>query len=238
MIAFALENICYIVTFPLNDYLYDQEIVYFEQAKQKESSDGHISKTSPTNNDDYYKWIDNNLKVELLSKMCVFMQLLHQFSTVARHYWLMNEGIYLYNLLNLTKHKKKLSSIGFFFILGWGVPSVVVMAYVVGRMMHVDELKQFAESEGREWRNEASDCWHVLDSYTVIPQIPVILSVCINTIIFCAVVKTVSSKMKRETKSNFSVTHKEIDKQNPSYMITTKYSAFENLGPAPNFGHF
>ena len=64
--------------------------------------------------------------------------------------------------------------------------------------MHVDGLKQIAKLDNREWRNEISDCWHLIDHYLLIPQIPVIISVCINTIIFSAVVKTVSAKMKRE----------------------------------------
>ena len=80
--------------------------------------------------------------------------------------------------------------------------------------MHVDQLKIDAEKDDREWRDEVSDCWGMIEGYLVIPQIPVILSTSINTIIFCAVVKTVSAKMKREkTGKNFSITHKEIDKQ-------------------------
>ena len=91
-------------------------------------------------------------------------------------------------------------------------------------MMHIDELKIQAKQNNREWRNEVSDCWNMIQDYLIIPQIPVILSTSINTIIFCAVVKTVSSKMKRENSTkNFSITHKEIDKQNPSLIVTTKY---------------
>ena len=146
--------------------------------------------------------------------LCILWTLLGRFSQLANYFWLMNEGIYLYNLLNLTRLLGDCSMRGFLFI-GWGIPLFFILINVL-----IASIERYHENSSgnfsiytsglanttiighnqlaSDYEKQTKICWEIGQVFNFIVQIPIIISIFINFVIFVAVSRTISSKMRKD----------------------------------------
>ncbi|TRY55778.1 hypothetical protein DNTS_025634 [Danionella cerebrum] len=103
-----------------------------------------------------------------------------QFCILSNYFWLLVEGLYLQTLLALTfvSHRKYFWC---YFLIGWGVPSVVLILWVLTR--------QFYDNRG---------CWDDTDNMNIwwIIKGPITTSLFANIIIFLNVIRILVQKLK------------------------------------------
>ena len=207
---------------------------------------------------------------------CIFWTLLGNFAQMANYFWLMNEGIYLYNLLNLTRMLGDCTTLTFIFI-GWCIPLMFIFLNVtihliqryhmfsqallidqnIGanttkfRRSFVNNITATAAAAtttttskiflAKDYDNQLDVCWESSSIYTNLVRIPILISVFVNFIIFIAVTKTISSKMKRDVPGGVILSIKNEEGVNlaqtgvvnnnnlaPGYRVSTSGSLYQN----------
>ncbi|XP_017562853.2 growth hormone releasing hormone receptor a [Pygocentrus nattereri] len=103
-----------------------------------------------------------------------------QFSILANYFWLLVEGMYLQTLLALTFVSQR-KYFWWYILIGWGVPSVVLIVWVLTR--------NFYDNRG---------CWDDTDNIGVwwIIKGPITASLFANIIIFLNVIRILVQKLK------------------------------------------
>ncbi|XP_058274341.1 growth hormone releasing hormone receptor a isoform X1 [Hemibagrus wyckioides] len=103
-----------------------------------------------------------------------------QFSILANYFWLLVEGMYLQTLLALTFVSQR-KYFWWYILTGWGVPSVVLIVWVLARSFY-----------------DNSGCWDDTENVSVwwIIKGPITASLFANIIIFLNVIRILVEKLK------------------------------------------
>ncbi|XP_059827299.1 growth hormone releasing hormone receptor, like [Hypanus sabinus] len=101
------------------------------------------------------------------------------FSMMTNYFWLLVEALYLNSLL-LASFSYVRSSIWWWSLLGWGVPTISMLAWVITKI-------QF----------ENTECWDIIDGspYWWIIKGPIVASVAINFVLFMNIVRILVQKL-------------------------------------------
>ncbi|NWV35804.1 GIPR protein, partial [Grantiella picta] len=109
---------------------------------------------------------------------CRVAQSLAQYCVGANYAWAMAEGLFLLRLLVATSARRCLPA---FLLLGWGVPVLFVIPWVVLRYLY--------ENEGCWERNEKVAVWWVI-------RCPILVAVAVNFVVFVRIVRILVAKMR------------------------------------------
>ncbi|XP_063234371.1 secretin receptor-like [Bacillus rossius redtenbacheri] len=120
-------------------------------------------------------------KVFINNSMCKFGTTVWHYCIMANYSWILMEGLYLHNLIFLALFTDS-SSITLYIILGWGLPILFLLPWVGVRIWLDDHL-----------------CWITNDTAPYISlmiEVPITLSVMINTAFFVNIVRVLLHKIK------------------------------------------
>ncbi|XP_062368478.1 LOW QUALITY PROTEIN: gastric inhibitory polypeptide receptor [Cinclus cinclus] len=109
---------------------------------------------------------------------CRVAQSLAQYCVGANYAWAMAEGLFLLRLLLATSGRRCLPA---FLLLGWGVPVLFVVPWVVLRYLY--------ENEGCWERNEKVAVWWVI-------RCPILVAVAVNFVVFVRIVRILVAKVR------------------------------------------
>ena len=126
-------------------------------------------------------------ELSILRITCLFTYLLEKFCQLTTYTWLLNEGIYLYNLLNMTESKFLKKNL-FFAAVGWIAPTVVMFIFVIYLVFGSQNPALLYQHP--EFFNETYVRWII--------EVPKICTFLMNLVIFACVAKTVYSKVKAD----------------------------------------
>ncbi|XP_076018439.1 growth hormone releasing hormone receptor a [Genypterus blacodes] len=103
-----------------------------------------------------------------------------QFSILANYFWLLVEGMYLQTLLALTFVSQR-KYFWWYILIGWGLPSVVLILWVLTRFFYDDR-----------------GCWDDTDNvgFWWIIKGPITASLLVNIVIFINVIRILVQKLK------------------------------------------
>ncbi|XP_051161570.1 secretin receptor-like isoform X3 [Leptopilina boulardi] len=120
------------------------------------------------------------LKSDLMS--CKIFTSIWQYFILANYSWILIEGLYLHNLVFLALFTDSNSSITGYIALGWGMPAIFVIPWIILRAVFDDTL-----------------CWTTNDNNEylfLVIRIPTMLSILINFVLFVNIVRVLLSKLK------------------------------------------
>ncbi|KAM7026364.1 gastric inhibitory polypeptide receptor-like [Acridotheres tristis] len=109
---------------------------------------------------------------------CRVAQSLAQYCVGANYAWALAEGLFLLRLLLATSARRCLPA---FLLLGWGVPVLFVVPWVVLRYLY--------ENEGCWERNEKVAVWWVI-------RCPILAAVAVNFVVFVRIVRILVAKVR------------------------------------------
>ncbi|XP_014487994.1 PREDICTED: secretin receptor-like [Dinoponera quadriceps] len=112
--------------------------------------------------------------------VCKLFTSLWQYSIIANYSWILMEGLYLHNLIVLALCSNS-SPITLYILLGWGLPGLVVVPWIVTRATIEDTL-----------------CWTTHDNPSLfrIIRIPIMISILFNFVLFLNIVRMLFVKLK------------------------------------------
>ncbi|KAK4872460.1 hypothetical protein RN001_014489 [Aquatica leii] len=113
---------------------------------------------------------------------CKLVTTLWEFFITANYSWILMEGLYLHNLIFRALFTDSSSKITHYIILGWGLPVLVIIPWVIARLFLENTL-----------------CWttHDDDRKTfLIIRIPTMISIMINTVLFVKIAKVLFTKLR------------------------------------------
>ncbi|XP_047351891.1 parathyroid hormone/parathyroid hormone-related peptide receptor-like isoform X3 [Vespa velutina] len=104
-----------------------------------------------------------------------------QYFILANYFWILMEGLYLHNLVFLALFADANSSIAIYVGLGWGLPMVFVISWIISRIIY-----------------ENTFCWTTNQNpyLFLLIRIPTMLSILINFVLFVNIVRVLLSKLK------------------------------------------
>ncbi|NP_001079221.1 glucagon receptor L homeolog precursor [Xenopus laevis] len=131
----------------------------------------------------YTKKIEDEVHSRLSSEAlagCRAATVLMQYGMIANYYWLMVEGIYLYNLLVLTVFSER-NYFALYLCIGWGTPALFIIPWVAVKYTY-----------------ENIDCWSANNNmgFWWIIRSSVLLAIVINFVIFVRIIQILVSKMR------------------------------------------
>ncbi|KAL0116049.1 hypothetical protein PUN28_011123 [Cardiocondyla obscurior] len=112
--------------------------------------------------------------------VCKVITSLWQYFIVANYSWILMEGLYLHNLVFWALCTDT-STIALYIVLGWGLPALVVLPWIIIRAIIEDTL-----------------CWttHENSSLFLVIRIPIIISILFNFLLFLNIVRVLLVKLK------------------------------------------
>ncbi|KAI4489499.1 hypothetical protein M0802_011034 [Mischocyttarus mexicanus] len=112
---------------------------------------------------------------------CKIITSMWQYFIVANYTWILMEGLYLHNLIFMALFTD-ITAITSYILLGWGLPGLVVIPWIIIRATLEDTL-----------------CWttHNNPSFFLIVRIPIVISILFNFILFLNIVRVLFIKLKR-----------------------------------------
>ncbi|XP_072754458.1 secretin receptor isoform X2 [Anoplolepis gracilipes] len=112
--------------------------------------------------------------------ICKAITSLWQYFIVANYSWILMEGLYLHNLV-FKALCADTNTIALYILLGWGLPALVVVPWIIIRATIEDTL-----------------CWTTHDNSVLflIIRIPIITSILINFLLFLNIVRVLLVKLK------------------------------------------
>ncbi|XP_058678825.1 gastric inhibitory polypeptide receptor [Ammospiza caudacuta] len=111
---------------------------------------------------------------------CRVAQSLAQYCVGANYAWATAEGLYLLRLLLATPARSRLPA---FLLLGWGVPVLFVVPWVILRYLY--------ENEGCWERNEKAPVWWLI-------RCPILAAVAVNFVVFVRIVRILVAKVRAQ----------------------------------------
>ncbi|KAG7212629.1 hypothetical protein KM043_012915 [Ampulex compressa] len=104
-----------------------------------------------------------------------------QYFILANYFWILMEGLYLHNLVFFALFTDVNSSIAGYVGLGWGLPAIFVLSWVVTRSIIEDTY-----------------CWTTNQNHLLflLIRVPTILSILINFVLFVNIVRVLLLKLK------------------------------------------
>ncbi|KAG7199215.1 hypothetical protein KM043_018086 [Ampulex compressa] len=113
--------------------------------------------------------------------VCKTITSMWQYSIVANYSWILMEGLYLHNLIFLALCADT-ATITLYVVLGWGIPSLVVVPWIIIRATIEDTL-----------------CWttHENPLHFLVIRIPIVVSILLNFLLFVNIVRVLFIKFKR-----------------------------------------
>lgn len=111
---------------------------------------------------------------------CKLITSLWQYFIMANYSWILMEGLYLHNIIFFAVFSD-ISSIGVYVILGWGLPVLFVVPWIIVRALFEDTL-----------------CWTTNDNplYFLLIKAPTTVSILVNLILFLNIVRVVLLKLR------------------------------------------
>ncbi|XP_043663969.1 secretin receptor-like isoform X1 [Vespula pensylvanica] len=111
---------------------------------------------------------------------CKIITSMWQYFIVANYAWILMEGLYLHNLIFLALCTDT-TAITSYILLGWGLPGLVVIPWIIIRATVEDTL-----------------CWtiHHNPSFFLIVRIPIVISILFNFGLFVNIVRVLLIKLK------------------------------------------
>ncbi|XP_043487306.1 secretin receptor-like [Polistes fuscatus] len=111
---------------------------------------------------------------------CKIITSMWQYFIVANYSWILMEGLYLHNLIFMALCIDN-TAITSYILLGWGLPGLVVIPWIIIRATVEDTL-----------------CWttHHNPSFFLIVRIPIVISILFNFILFLNIVRVLFVKLK------------------------------------------
>ncbi|XP_046813173.1 secretin receptor-like [Vespa crabro] len=111
---------------------------------------------------------------------CKIITSMWQYFIVANYAWILMEGLYLHNLIFLALCTDT-TAITSYILLGWGLPGLIVIPWVIIRATIEDTL-----------------CWttHHNPSFFLIVRIPIVISILFNFGLFVNIVRVLLIKLK------------------------------------------
>ncbi|KAE8575969.1 hypothetical protein XENTR_v10004001 [Xenopus tropicalis] len=125
--------------------------------------------------EDTHLWLSSEALVG-----CRVAAVLMQYGIIANYYWLMVEGIYLYNLLVLAVFSER-SYFALYLCIGWGAPALFIIPWVAVRYTYENTLCWSTNNNMGFW-------WIIRSS--------VLLAIVINFVIFVRIIQILVSKMR------------------------------------------
>ncbi|XP_076653365.1 secretin receptor isoform X2 [Halictus rubicundus] len=115
------------------------------------------------------------------SWLCKAFTSFWQYFILANYFWILMEGLYLYNLVFLALFTDVNSSIAGYVCLGWGLPAIFVTCWIVVRILLDNKF-----------------CWttHENPYLFLLIRVPTILSNLINFVLFVNIVRVLLLKLK------------------------------------------
>ncbi|EFN83538.1 secretin receptor [Harpegnathos saltator] len=113
--------------------------------------------------------------------VCKVFMSLWQYFIMANYSWILMEGLYLHNLILLALCSKT-STITLYILLGWGLPGLIVVPWIIIRATMEDTF-----------------CWTINDnslSFLIIIRIPIMISILFNFMLFLNIVRVLFVKLK------------------------------------------
>lgn len=101
------------------------------------------------------------------------------YCVMANFYWLLVEGLYLHILLTVTFSPN--SHFIVYLLIGWGIPTMFIIAWIVCRI--------YFEDTGCWDTNEHSGIWWVIKS-------PILISIVVNFVLFISIVRILLQKLR------------------------------------------
>lgn len=114
------------------------------------------------------------------SSGCKFVVVFYQYCIMANYSWLLVEGLYLHSLLVISFFSER-KYFWWYTTLGWGLPSVFIIAWSIARQM--------LEDIGCWDININPEVWWIIKG-------PIILSIFINFILFVSIIRILIKKLK------------------------------------------
>ncbi|XP_023677936.2 glucagon receptor isoform X3 [Paramormyrops kingsleyae] len=115
-----------------------------------------------------------------MAVVCRVAFVMMHYSIIANNYWLLVEGIYLYNLLVVTVFTER-NYFNIYLCIGWGAPLIFILPWALAKYLYENE-----------------ECWQRNDSmaYWWIIRSPILLAIVINFFIFVQIIKILMSKLR------------------------------------------
>ncbi|XP_034240156.1 secretin receptor-like isoform X2 [Thrips palmi] len=112
--------------------------------------------------------------------VCKLITSLWQYFIMANYSWILMEGLYLHNLIFLALFSDT-SSIRLYVALGWGLPSVFVVAWVVTRIYVDNGL-----------------CWTTNENAVIflLVRVPITVSIVVNFLLFLNIIRMLMKKLQ------------------------------------------
>ncbi|XP_019867693.1 vasoactive intestinal polypeptide receptor 1-like [Aethina tumida] len=122
-----------------------------------------------------------NINMETNNFKCKLLTSFVQYFTTANYSWILMEGLYLNNLIFRALFVDSSKNIVHYIILGWGLPLLVVIPWILARIWLEDTL-----------------CWtsQVNNIAFLIIAVPTIISIIINFILFVIISIVLYSKLR------------------------------------------
>ncbi|KAK9753002.1 7 transmembrane receptor (Secretin family) [Popillia japonica] len=128
-------------------------------------------------NGDKYFFVDKDSN----NWTCKFVISLWEFFIIANYSWILMEGLYLYNLIFSALFADSSRNIIHYIVLGWGLPILVIIPWIITRLIFDDTL-----------------CWttHKEKMIFLIIRIPIMISILINFFLFIRITIVIYSKLQ------------------------------------------
>uniref|UniRef100_W5N3K4 Vasoactive intestinal peptide receptor 2 n=1 Tax=Lepisosteus oculatus TaxID=7918 RepID=W5N3K4_LEPOC len=109
---------------------------------------------------------------------CKASLVIFQYCAMANYFWLLVEGLYLHTLLVAIFSENRHFKV--YLLIGWGIPAVFVIAWIVARI--------YLEDTG---------CWDMTDKDTPkwIINSPIIISIVLNFLLFISIIRILVQKL-------------------------------------------
>lgn len=113
--------------------------------------------------------------------LCKMFTSFWQYFILANYFWILMEGLYLHNLVFLALFTDINSSIAVYICLGWGLPALFVLCWIVARVTLENKY-----------------CWtiHENSNLFLFIRIPTMLSILINFVLFVNIVRVLLLKLR------------------------------------------
>lgn len=123
---------------------------------------------------------DNYSLIDGINADCKLITSLWEYFITANYSWILMEGLYLHNLIFRAMFADSNRKITHYIVLGWGLPMLVIIPWIVTRVLMEDTL-----------------CWTKHDTQLfLIIRIPTVISVLVNLILFVRIAAVIFSKLR------------------------------------------